>query len=231
MVRPQSEIQQNVPPAQLKKNIVTPLVMIGMSAFIIKLLVDVVMYIFMINEKDNLYFDMWYLHVPQVISSMMLIGFYAMFYSKSFSGWFFKVSASVLIVSSVAFIVLLGFDRKLGYVFYFALVATLNFLNSLFIKCNIIPERKIGEIEYIPLIFEIVALFCMAASLYSVFCSFPSLKSVANYVYWDYFNVENALVLNMICEGILSFLFLLSARNGCEYVYDNMYDSAEEFEQ
>ncbi len=230
MLKPRSEIQRDAMSVQLKKKTVSTLVMLGMIGFVMKFLVDLTMYIFMINEQDELYFDMWYLYIPQIISTALLVGFFGMFFTKAFYGWFFKASAFVLIASSVTFVILLGFDRNMGYVFYFALVATMNFLNSLFIKCNIIPNRKVGEIEYIPLIFEGVALFCMAASLYSLFCGFPSLKTVASYVYWDYFNVENSLVLNIICEAILAFLFLLSARNGCEYVYDNMYDPEEEID-
>lgn len=230
MITPKSEIQLNDLPLPLPKKTVTVLVWLGIIAFAMKFIVDIVMYLFMLNEKDKLYFDFWYLYIPQIISSGMLIAFYSMFFSKAFYGWFFKLSSVALIISSVLFIVFLEFDRRMGYIFYFALVATVNFLNALYLKCNIIPARKVGAIEYIPLFFEVTALFCMVVALYSLFCAFPTLKVVASYVYWDYFNVENALMLNIVCEGILAFLFLLCARNGCEYVYDNMFVAFEELE-
>jgi len=228
--RSTSEIQLNDLPLPLPKKTVTALVWLGIIAFAMKFIVDIVMYLFMLNEQDELYFDFWYLYIPQIISSGMLIAFYSMFFSKAFYGWFFKLSSVALIISSVLFIAFLEFDRRMGYIFYFALVATVNFLNSLYLKCNIIPARKVGAIEYIPLFFEVTELFCMVVSLYSLFCAFPTLKVVASYVYWDYFNIENALMLNIVCEGILGFLFLLCARNGCEYVYDNMYVAFEELE-
>ena len=230
MITPQGNFQVDNIPVPLKRKTVYLLVGLGTFAYALKFIVDIVMYLFMINEQDKLYHDVWYLYIPQILSSGMLIAFYSMFFSKSFYGWFFKISSVVLIVSTVLFVVFLEFDRQLGYIFYFALVATVNFMNALYIKCNIIPARKIGAIEYIPLFFEVTALFCMVVALYSLFCAFPTLKTVASYVYWDYYNVENALVLNIMCEGVLGFLFLLCSRNGCEYVYDNMYIAFDEFE-
>ena len=56
----------------------------ALTAYGLKFIVDAVMYIFMKNEQNDIYFDVWYLLIPQVLSSVLMIGFYALFFSDYF---------------------------------------------------------------------------------------------------------------------------------------------------
>lgn len=198
----------------------------AIGAYIIKFLVDVVMYIFMKNEQSDIYYDFWYLFVPQIASSVMLVVFYMMFFSKKFFGLFFIISTAILIVSNILFIVLIYFDSKIGYTFYFALIAAINFLNSLYLKCNIIPARKAGHIEYVPMFFELIPFVCMVLSLYSVFCSFPTLEVNEVSRAWEYYDLMTGMKLNIVSEAILVFAYFLCIINKGEIIRDNMFEDA-----
>ena len=196
-------------------------------AYVLKVLVDLVMYIFMKNEQNDIYYDLWYLLVPQIASSAMMVTFYMLFFSKKFYGMFFMISTVVLIISNILFIVLIYFDSTIGYIYYFALVAAINFLNSLYLKCNIIPARKPGYIEYIPMIFELIPFVSMVLSLYSVFCSFPTLEVTTVSRVWDYYDVITGIKLNVVSEVILTFVYVLCMINKAEIIRDNMFDEDE----
>ena len=192
-------------------------------AYGIKFLVDVVMFIYTIYNKGDLYYDDWYLFLPQVVSALFLTFFYCLFMTKRFYGLFMKISTSLMILLNFVFIGVLLYDRTLGYVFYFALAAAVNFLNALYIKCNIIPARKPGAIEYGPMLFEIVSFAVMAMSLYSVLCGFPlAYNKILRF--WDYYDVISSMRMNIVSAGILFLQYILCFRNDSEYVRDNMFD-------
>ena len=183
------------------------------------------MYIFMKNEQNDIYYDFWYLFVPQIASSMMLVVFYLMFFSKKFFGLFFMISTVVLIITNILFIVLIYFDRTIGYTFYFALIAAINFLNSLYLKCNIIPAKKAGRIEYVPLLFELIPFVSMVLSLYAVFCSFPTLEVNSVKRTWEFYDLMMGMKLNMVSEVILLFAYFLCIINKAEIIKDNMFEA------
>jgi len=211
----------------MKKNTIKICLSSAVIAYTLKLLVDLVMYLFMKNEQNDIYYDFWYLFVPQIAASVMLIVFYLMFFSKKFYGMFMMVSTIILIISNVLFIVLIYFDSTIGYIYYFALVAAINFLNSLYLKCNIIPVKKPGHIEYIPLMFELIPFVSMVMSLYSVFCAFPTLQVTESYRVWDYYDVIGAIKLNVVSELIIVFAYILCMLNRAEFIRDNMFDADE----
>lgn len=204
------------------KNTIKIFISSAIGAYIIKAIVDIVMYIFMRNDQSDIYYDFWYLFVPQVISAVMMVVFYLMFFSNKFYGLFFRVSTVVLVIANVLFVVLIYLDSTIGYIYYFALVAAMNFLNSLYLKCNIIPERKPGNIEYIPMFFELIPFVSMVLSLYALFCSFPTLEVTSVSKVWDYYDVVTGIKLNIISEGILIFAYMLCTINKAEFIRDNM---------
>ena len=204
------------------KNRIKVFVSSAIGAYIIKAIVDIVMYIYMRNDQSDIYYDFWYLFVPQVTSSVMTVVFYLMFFSKKFYGLFFRVSTVVLVITNILFVVLIYLDSTIGYIYYFALVAAMNFLNSLYLKCNIIPERKPGNIEYIPMFFELIPFVSMVLSLYALFCSFPTLEVTSVSKVWDYYDVVTGIKLNIISEGILIFAYMLCTINKAEFIRDNM---------
>ena len=206
------------------KNKIKLFVSSAIGAYFVKLLVDIVMYIFMKNEQSDIYYDFWYLFVPQVTSSVMMVVFYLMFFSNKFYGMFFMISTVVLIIANILFIVLIYFDSTIGYIYYFALVAAINFLNSLYLKCNIIPARKPGGMEYMPMLFELIPFVAMVLSLYAVFCAFPTLEVTTVSRVWDYYDVITAMKLNIASEGILVFAFILCTMNKAEIIRDNMFE-------
>ena len=211
----------------MKKNTIKICLTSAIVAYFLKLLVDIVMYLFMKNEQNDIYYDFWYLFVPQIAASSMMILFYLMFFSKKFYGIFMMVSTIILVVANVLFIVLIYFDSTIGYIYYFALVAAINFLNSLYLKCNIIPIKKPGNIEYIPLLFELIPFVSMVMSLYSVFCAFPTLQVTESYRVWDYYDVIGAIKLNVVSEVIIVFAYILCMLNKQEFIRDNMFDAEE----
>ncbi len=200
----------------------------AIGAYVIKFLVDLIMYIFFKNALYEEYNDMWLLFIPQIVASLMMIGFYMLFFSKKFYGIFFMISTIALVISNILYIVLIYFDRMIGFTYYFALVACINFLNSLYIKCNIIPARKPGSIEYIPLMFELIPFVSMVLSLYSIFCCFPTLEVTSVYRNWDYYDVITGIELNVVSEAILIFSYFLCMLNDAEIIKDNMFEEEEE---
>ncbi len=199
----------------------------------LKFFVDAVMYVFMVYEQSDIYFDFWYLFIPQIVSSVMMIGFYALFFRKEFYGVFFIISTVTMVIANIIFMVLLYFDSTIGYIYYFALVAAVNFLNALYLKCNILPARKPGYIEYIPMLFELIPFVCMVISLYALFCSFPTLHITEAYRVWDYYDIITAIEINIASEAVMIFAYGLCLLNNCEFIRDNMveeYDAdLEEF--
>ncbi|MBR2404780.1 MAG: hypothetical protein IKA95_03905 [Clostridia bacterium] len=192
-------------------------------AYALKFMVEVVMYVYTIYNKSEIYYDDWYLFLPQVVSAVLLTVFYSLFMTRKFYGVFIKLSAFVMILLNLMFIGILIYDRTLGYVFYFALVAAVNFLNALFIKCNIIPARKPGAIEYGPMIFEIVSFVAMAVSLYSVFCGFPLSYNKILHM-WDYYDSMGSMKMNIVSAGVILLQYIMCLKNDSEYVRDNMFD-------
>lgn len=194
----------------------------AMGAYILKFCADLLMYVFFKNSLNDSYDDFWLLFLPQMVSSVLMLGFYALFFSKKFYGMFFMISTIALVIANVVYMVLIYFDRMIGYTYYFALVASINFLNSLYIKCNIIPSRKPGYIEYAPLLFELVPFVGMVLSLYAIFCCFPTLVITSVYRTWDYYDVMTGIKLNIVSEAILIFSYFLCMINQCEIIKDNM---------
>lgn len=198
-------------------------VYMAVASYAIKFLVDIVMFVYTLYGKSDVYYDDWYLFLPQVVSTALLTGFYCLFFSKKFYGIFIKLSTAILIFFNVVFLGILVYDRSQGYVFYFALVAAVNFLNALHIKCNIIPARKPGAIEYGPMLFEIISFAVMAMSLYALFCGFP-LEYNSILKIWDYYDVMGSMKLNIISSAVICFQYILCLRNDSEYIRDNMFD-------
>ncbi len=196
----------------------------AIGAYVLKFVVDLIMYIYFKNALGGAYDDFWLLFLPQVASSLLMVGFYSLFFSKKFYGMFFMISTIALVIANIIYIVLIYFDRMIGYTYYFALVASINFLNSLYIKCNIIPDRKPGYIEYVPLLFELIPFVSMVLSLYSIFCCFPTLEITSVYRTWDYYDVITGIELNVVSEAILIFSYILCMINKCEIIKDNMFE-------
>lgn len=209
------------------KKVIKICLLSAITAYILKFIVDVVMYIFMINEQSDIYYDFWFLFVPQVTSSVMMVVFYLMFLSNKFYGMFFKISTVVLIIFNILFIALLYFDSTIEYIYYFALVASINFLNSLYLKCNITPTRKPGGMEYMPMLFELIPFVGMVLSLYAVFCAFPTLEVTPVSEVLDYYDITTAIKLNIVSEGVLIFAYILCTMNRAEIIRDNMFDENE----
>jgi len=183
------------------------------------------MYFYTIFSKSDVYYDDWYLLAPQIVSTVFLVVFYSLFLTKRFYGLFIKISTGVIAAMNILFIVLLLFDRTKGYVFYFSLVAAINFLNALHIKCNIVPIRRPGSIEYGPMFFEAFSLVVMVLSMYSLFCGFPlSYNSILSM--WNYYDVLTSLKLNVLTSFTIAFEYFLCRRNDCEYIRDNMIDES-----
>ncbi len=207
---------------------IKPYLFSAIGAYIIKFLVDAIMYIYMIYEQNDIYYDVWYLFVPQIVSTVMMLGFYVLFLREDFYGVFFKLSTYMMLTTNVMFMLILYFDSTIGYVYYFTLVAAMNFLNALYLKCNIVPTRKPGYIEYIPILFEIIPFVCMVMSLYAVFCSFPTLQVTESFRIWDYYDIITAIKMNLATEVILVFAYALCLLNKCEFIRDSMYVEPEE---
>lgn len=200
-----------------------PCLLTAIGAYFIKLLVDVVMYIFMISEQNDLYFDFWYLFIPQIVSSVMVIGFYVLFYKKRSYGVLFIISTVSMIIANIVFMVLLYFDSTIGYIYYFVLIATVNFLNALYLKCNIVPARKPGYTEYIPVLFELIPFIAMVLSLYSAFCSYPTMQITPKYRIWDYYDIVTAIKLNVVTEFIMIFAYTVYLYNDRELIKEEEY--------
>ena len=194
-------------------------------SYAIKTVVDAVMYFYTIFNKSDIYYDDWYLLTPQIISTILITIFYSLYFTDKFYGVFVKASTATIMVLNAIYAVLLIFDRSKGYVFYFALVAAINFLNALHLKCNIIPARKPGSIEYGPVFFEILSLIVMILSIYAMFCGFPlSYNKILSV--WKYYDVLTSLKINIAASALITLEYLLCRRNDCEYIRDNMIDDS-----
>jgi len=197
----------------------------AVSSYALRLAVDVLMFVFQMSGRGEIYDDFTYLVVPHFVAGILMVAFYLLFFREEFFSWFFRIFTVVLILANVALAVMIYFDSKIGYVWYFAFVAANNFLNALFLKCNIIPEHKDGNIEYYPFIFEAMQFVCMIISLYALFCGFPYIDTEV----WIYYDLNLSFKLNIFCEAVLLLSYLLCMKNNAELIRDNMFDE-EEFE-
>ena len=175
------------------------------------------MLIFTIYNQNNLYYDDWYLYVPHIVSSLVMVAFYVHFMSNEFGSIRMKMSSVLLIVVHMAFLGFLTYDRTKGYVLYFSLIAALNFFNALFIKFNIIPERKPGTTGYAPMAFEITAFIIMAISMYSLFCAFPLARNEITMV-WEYYDIYNGMFINIFAEFVLLIEYIICRIHNSEYI-------------
>lgn len=195
----------------------------AMGSYAIKFLIDIVMFIYSIYGLGDVYYDDFYLFIPQMLSTLAMLVFYAMFFMRSFYGLLIKFFTVILVFVQIAFVIMLIYDRSLGYVFYFSVVAAVNFFNALFIKCNIIPLRDTGDFEYGPMIFELTSFVVMAVSVYSFFAAFPiSFNHLVGY--WEYYDVGSATKLNIVCEFVMILAYFACMRNNCKYIRDNTLD-------
>ncbi|MBE7049971.1 MAG: hypothetical protein E7394_04275 [Ruminococcaceae bacterium] len=195
----------------------------ALGAYIVKFMVDIVMLVYSLYGLNDYYYDDYYLFIPHVISTFFMSVYYVMFFKEEFYGIMIKLFTIILLFIQIGFIVLLVYDRTLGYVFYFSGVAAVNFFNSLFVKCNIIPIRDTGDFEYGPMIFELTSFVIMAISIYSFFASFPiSFNHLVGY--WEYYDVSASMKLNMVCEFVMTIVFFACLRNNCKYIRDIVAD-------
>ena len=194
-----------------------------LGAYVLKFMVDIVMMVYSIYSLDNYYYDDYFLFVPQIVSTLFVSIYYVMFFKEEFYGIMIKLFTIILLFVQVGFAALLVYDRTLGYVFYFSAVAAVNFFNALFIKCNIVPIRDTGEFEYGPMVFELTSFVVMAVSIYSFFASFPiSFNHLVGY--WEYYDVNSAAKLNIICEFVMIIVGFACLRNNCKYIRDIVVD-------
>lgn len=205
------------------KKTYTLLTFCAVGSYIIKFLIDMVMFIYSLYGLGNVYYDDYYLFAPHMISAVFMLVFYAMFFKSEFYGILIKLFSVILILVHIGFAFALIYDRRLGYVFYFSIIAALNFFNALFVKCNIVPLRDTGDFEYGPMIFELTSFVVMAISIYSFFASFPiNFNHLVGY--WGYYDVNTATKLNIICEFIMIIVFFACLRNNCKYIRDIVID-------
>lgn len=191
--------------------------LLAIVSYSLKFLIDGVMLLFTIYNQNDLYYDDWYLYTPHIISSVLMMIFYVHFTSNEFDSTRMKMSSIVLLFVHLAFLGLLTFDRTKGYVFYFSLVAALNFFNALFIKFNIIPDRKPGTTGYGPVVFEITAFIIMAISMYSLFCAFPLARNKIT-MDWEYYDIYNGMFINIFAEFVLLIEYIVCRLHDSEYI-------------
>lgn len=190
---------------------------LAIASYFVKLLIDVVMLLFTIYNQNDLYYDDWYLYIPHIVSSVLMMIFYAYFTSNEFEGIRIKMTSIMLLLVHLAFLGLLTFDRTKGYVLYFSLVAALNFFNALFIKFNIIPDRKPGTTGYAPMAFEITAFIVMAISMYSLFCAFPLARNKIT-MDWEYYDIYNGMFINIFAEFVLLVEYIVCRLHDSEFI-------------
>lgn len=190
---------------------------LAIASYFVKLLIDVVMLLFTIYNQNDLYYDDWYLYIPHIVSSVLMMIFYVHFTSNEFEGIRIKMTSIMLLLVHLAFLGLLTFDRTKGYILYFSLVAALNFFNALFIKFNIIPDRKPGTTGYAPMAFEITAFIVMAISMYSLFCAFPLARNKIT-MRWEYYDIYNGMFINIFAEFVLLVEYIVCRLHDSEYI-------------
>ncbi|MBR5507179.1 MAG: hypothetical protein IKV88_03935 [Clostridia bacterium] len=202
----------------------------ALGAYTVKFLVDIIMLIYSIYGLNDYYYDDYYLFIPHMVATFLVSVYYIMFFKEEFYGLMIKLFTIILLLVQVGFIILLVYDRTLGYVFYFSGVAALNFFDALFVKCNIIPLRDAGDFEYGPMVFEMTSFVIMAVSIYAFFAAFPiSFNHLVGY--WEYYDVSASMKLNMICEFIMILIFFACLRNNCKYIRDIVIDEDSMMEE
>ncbi len=195
----------------------------ALGAYILKFTVDIIMMVYSIYGLSDYYYDDYYLFAPQIISTFFVSVYYLMYFKEEFYGIMIKLFTIILLFVQAGFVILMVYDRTLGYVFYFSAVAAVNFFNALFIKCNIIPIRDTGDFEYGPMVFELTSFIVMAISIYSFFAAFPiSFNHLVGY--WEYYDVNSAVKLNIICEFVMIIVIFACLRNNCKYIRDIVID-------
>ena len=80
-------------------------------SYSIKFIVDAVMYFYTIFSKSDIYYDDWYLLLPQIVATFFIVAFYVLFFSKRFCGLFIKISTGVIAAINILFVIL-SFFRK-----------------------------------------------------------------------------------------------------------------------
>lgn len=209
-------------------NTANRITVMAIASYAIKLIIDVVMFMFTVYNQNDLYYDDWYLYVPHIVSTIMMIVFYAYFFKDYFEGIKIKGTAAVLLFGNLVFLALLTFDRSKNYILYFSLVAAMNFFNALFMKINIVPERRAGTSGHGPMIFELVTFVAMTLSLYSLFCSFPLSRNAIT-MQWEYYDIFNGMMVNIVAELILFIQYIICRLHDSEYILQMMtyYESDE----
>ena len=199
---------------------------LSVIAYFIKFLIDAVMYVFMVYDPYGTYYDYYLYLLPEhVVSSALMIFYYLLYFKKIFLGWLFKISSIIIFAVNIVFVVVLFFDVNTNLMYYFSYVGLLNFLNALFLKCNIIPARRVGSAEIAPLIFEITCFVAMVFGiLYTVF-GFPVLYE--DKLQLLYINVDFAFKFNIISNGILVVCYFWTRLNNSSFIRDNMFDESE----
>lgn len=195
-------------------------------SYLIKFLIDMTMYIFMVYDPEgNYYVYEIYLLPPHIISSIFMVVYYLLYFKKIFLGWVFKISSVIILVVNIIFVVVLFFDLSTNLMYYFSYVGLLNFLNALFLKCNIIPARRVGSAEVAPLIFEITCFVAMVFGILATIFGFPILREDKNQLL--YINVDFAFKFNIISNAILLVCYFWTRRNNSAFIRDNMFDEGE----
>ena len=62
----------------------------AISSYAIRLVADMVMFVFYMNEQSEMYNDFYCLVVPQFVASIMMTEFYALFFRDEFFSWFLR---------------------------------------------------------------------------------------------------------------------------------------------
>lgn len=203
---------------------------LAVIAYFIKFLIDMVMYIFMVYDPYGEYYNYnWYLFPQHIVASILMVIYYIMYFKDIFLGWLFKISSIIILAVNVIFVIVLYFDLSTNLMYYFSYVGLLNFLNALFLKCNIIPARHVGSAEVAPLIFEITCFVAMVFGILATIFGFPVLHESKNELW--YINVDFAFKFNIISNAILLACYFWSRLNNSEFIRDNMFDESEFYDE
>lgn len=203
---------------------------LSVFAYLIKFLIDLTMYVFMVYDPFGTYYNYdWYLFPPHIISSLLMVIYYFMYFKDIFLGWLFKISSIVILAVNIIFVVVLFFDRSTNLMYYFSYVGLLNFLNALFLKCNIIPARHVGSAEVAPFLFEITCFVAMVFGILSTIFGFPILREDKAQLL--YINVDFAFRFNIISNAILLVCYLWTRHNSSAFIRDNMFDESELYDE
>ena len=81
---------------------------LSVIAYFIKFLIDLNMYVFMVYDPYGTYYNYdWYLFPPHIISIILMVIYYTMFFKKIFLGWLFKISSIVIVAVNIIFNIVL----------------------------------------------------------------------------------------------------------------------------